>query len=453
MSNSPTDTITAIATPSGRGAVGIVRVSGPNSAGIARALLGRLPAPRKAHFGPFLDADGQPLDHGIAIWFPGPASFTGEDVLELQGHGGPIVLDLLLQRALSLGARAARPGEFSERAFVNGKIDLAQAEAIADLIDASTRQAALAAVRSLQGEFSEHIHNLVDELIRLRTFVEASLDFSDEDIDFLTEGHIAEQVHGLRKRIAEIQKLAGQGRILRDGIHVVLAGRPNAGKSTLLNRLAGRESAIVTDIPGTTRDILREPIQLEGVPLHLVDTAGLREDSIDPVEQEGVRRARREIEQADRILLLVDDNDRPEQAEAALLADLPQQHARITVLRTKIDRSGHAPALSRSTIGERIHLSAHTGAGMELLRNHLLSCVGYQAAGEHSFMARRRHLDALSRAQQTVVNAETLLVEGHTAELVAEELRAAQESLSEITGQFTSDDLLGKIFSSFCIGK
>lgn len=442
------DTIAAIATPPGRGGVGIVRISGELVPDIAPAILGKAISPRYAHFGPFLDQDGTALDHGLALYFPKPHSFTGEHVLELQAHGGPVLLDLLLRRVLGLGARLARPGEFSERAFLNDKIDLAQAEAIADLIDATTEQAARSAQRSLQGEFSRRIHGLVEALINLRLYVEASIDFADEDIDFLAEGQIAEQVADLLGALDAIRQTARQGCLLRDGMTVVIAGRPNAGKSSLLNLLAGREAAIVTDIAGTTRDTLREYIQIDGMPLHVVDTAGLRE-SEDIVEREGIRRARAEIEKADRVLLLVDDRE-PGQA-GELLASLPQ-NLPITRIHNKIDLTGKSAGLVEEQEGPVVYLSAKSGAGVEDLLRHLKAAMGYEANAEGVFIARRRHLDAIARTQISLDNAARQL-EARAAELLAEELREAQQALSEITGAFTSDDLLGRIFASFCIGK
>jgi tRNA modification GTPase len=443
------DTIAAIATPPGRGGIGVIRISGPTVPDLLPALLGRTPPPRQAHFGPFLDANAQAIDHGLALHFPAPRSFTGEHVLELHAHGSPVVLDQLLRRILKLGARLARPGEFSERAFLNDKIDLAQAEAIADLIDSTTESAARSAQRSLQGDFSRRIHELVEALIQLRLYVEASIDFTDEDIDFLSEGRISEQLGELTQRLTAIRASARQGCLLRDGMTVVIAGRPNAGKSSLLNRLTGRDTAIVTAIAGTTRDTLREFIQLDGLPLHIIDTAGLRDDTDDPVEQEGMRRARAEIAAADRILLLIDDHD-PGDSEA-LLGSLPPELP-VTRIHNKIDLSGHPPGLSDDGHGPCVHLSLKTGAGVDSLIAHLKASVGYDSCAEGVFTARRRHLDALDRARQSTDNALARLRTGEP-ELLAEELRLAQHSLGEITGEFTSDDLLGRIFSSFCIGK
>lgn len=390
------------------------------------------------------------IDEGIAIYFPGPNSFTGEDVLELQGHGGPVVMDRLLSVVQQLGVRLARPGEFSERAFLNDKLDLAQAEAIADLIDASSEQAARSALRSLRGEFSARVHELVERLTELRMYVESAIDFPEEEIDFLADGEVQRRLDGIRESLAAVQKAAQQGSLLKEGMTVVLAGLPNAGKSSLLNALAGQESAIVTEIAGTTRDVLREQINLDGMPLHIIDTAGLRE-STDAVEQEGIRRAWREIENADRLLLLVDDAKGVTEEEQEILKRLPEGLA-MTVVRNKSDLTGNLSGKSDGELGTEIRLSAKTGDGVELLRDYLKQSMGYQGSGEGSFMARRRHLDALERAAQNLFVGDELLQQG-SGELLAEELRMAQQSLGEITGEVTSDDLLGKIFSSFCVGK
>lgn len=443
------DTIAAIATPPGQGGVGMVRLSGPLSVAIAEAICGDLPQPRRAAFRRFHASDGSALDEGIALYFPSPHSFTGEDVLELHGHGGPVVMDLLLARVLELGARAARPGEFSERAFLNDKLDLTQAEAIADLIASTTAEAARAAVRSLEGEFSQRIQALVEELIQLRMYIEAAIDFPEEEIDFLADNRIAEQLRVLREQLNALQAVAGQGRLLRDGMTVVIAGRPNAGKSSLLNQLAGREAAIVTAIPGTTRDVLREAIAIDGMPLHIIDTAGLR-DSRDLVEQEGIRRAWAEIETADRVLLLVDDQQGLTAADQALRERLPTETG-VTVIYNKIDLTGRAPMMQPVDDGYALWLSAKTGAGLGQLRDHLKNCMGYHG-GEGTLMARRRHLEALERAAVALATADEQLA-ARAGELAAEELRQAQNALGEITGEFTSDDLLGRIFSSFCIGK
>jgi tRNA modification GTPase len=446
------DTIAAIATPPGRGGIGIVRVSGVKVRTIAESFLSVIPAPRQAGFHRFRDTNGQIIDEGLALYFPAPQSFTGEDVLELHGHGGPVVLDLLLNQILLLGERMARPGEFTERAFLNGKLDLTQAEAVADLIDSSTAEAARAAIGSLQGIFSERITVLLEGLIALRTFVEAAIDFPEEEIDFLADERLAMQLGELQQQLAELLTEAGQGQLLRDGMTVVIAGRPNAGKSSLLNQLAGRDSAIVTEIPGTTRDVLREYISIDGMPLHIIDTAGLR-DSDDPVEQEGVRRAWNEIRNADRILLLVDSRAGVTAADRLLKHRFPE-HIGMTLIRNKIDLTAETAALvEQGEWGTEVLLSAKTGQGMQQLREHLKNIMGYRSAGEGRFIARRRHLDALQRVDERLQVARYQLEVIKAGELMAEELRLAQQALSEITGEFTSDDLLGKIFSTFCIGK
>lgn len=443
------DTIAAIATPPGRGGIGIIRVSGPGVPDLATALFTQALRPRHAHFVAFRDTGGEVIDQGLALYFPAPHSFTGEPVLELHTHGSPVVLDDLMRRLLDLGVRAAGPGEFSERAFLNDKIDLTQAEAIADLIESTTVQAARSAQRSLQGEFSHRIETLVQALIQLRLYVEAAIDFTDEDIDFLTEGHIARHLTDLTGRVEATLCAARQGCLLREGMTLVIAGRPNAGKSSLLNVLTGRDSAIVTAIAGTTRDTLREFIQIDGLPLHIIDTAGLREDSNDPVEQEGMRRARTEIARADRILLLIDDTD-PRDSEA-LLASIPARLP-VTRIHNKIDLTGKPPGIEATDAGPVVYLSLKTGAGTATLLDHLKQCAGYDSEAEGLFSARRRHLDAIGRARAALEQAMSQLESG-APELLAEELRTAQLALSEITGAFTSDDLLGRIFSSFCIGK
>jgi tRNA modification GTPase len=446
---SVTDTIAAIATPPGRGGVGIVRVSGPHAKAIAEKILGTCPSPREAKFSPFKDADSSAIDYGIALYFKAPHSYTGEDVLELQGHGGPVVMDLLLQRTLSLGARLARPGEFSERAFLNDKLDLAQAEAIADLIDASSTQAARSALRSLEGEFSARIRSLVEQLTEARIYVEAAIDFPEEEIDFLQDSDLSQRIDGIVNEMHAVTTAARQGSLLREGMHVVIAGQPNAGKSSLLNCLAGREAAIVTDIPGTTRDVLRQEIVIDGLPLHIIDTAGLRE-SEDVVEKIGIARAWDEINRADRVLLVVDARQGVTPADRDILARLPQRLP-LTVIYNKVDLIGAAPSERQAEFGVEISLSALSGTGIGLLRQHLKESIGYQAS-EGSFIARRRHLDALQRADAHIETARTQLQQ-RAGELLAEELRQAQQALSEITGEFSSDDLLGRIFSSFCVGK
>src|SRR5574337_831000 len=439
------DTIVAIATPPGRGGVGIVRASGPAVRAIAATLLGRVPAPRRAEFKRFADSRGAELDSGLALFFPAPHSFTGEDVLELHAHGGPVVLTLLLKRVCELGARLARPGEFSQRAFLNDKLDLVQAEAIADLIDSGSEQAARAALRSLRGEFSTRVHALVEALIGLRSYVEAALDFPDEELDFLGDGKVAERLRDIGARLDVLIGAAKQGSLLRAGLTVVIAGRPNAGKSSLLNRLAGHEAAIVTEIPGTTRDLLHEHIHLDGLPLHVIDTAGLRESG-DAVEQEGVRRAWEAIGAADRVLLVVDDTQGWTAEDRRILERLPAKLA-ASIVYNKIDLTGRKAEVGQSGTLDHVALSAKTGEGMELLRAHLKNAAGYHAAGDDTFMARRRHLDALERAGTHLESAEGRLQE-RSGELLAEELRLAQLALSEITGEFTSEDLLSRIFSS-----
>jgi tRNA modification GTPase len=442
------DTIAAIATPPGNGGVGIVRISGSLVTEIAGHILSKPLAPRLAQYTPFLDADQSVIDSGIALYFPGPASYTGEDVLELQGHGGAVVLDMVLRRVLALGARLANPGEFTERAFLNNKLDLAQAEAVADLIESSTEQSARSAQMSMQGVFSSLINDLVEELTELRTYVEAAIDFVEEEIDFLSDGIVESRIADLIDRIERIQQTAKQGRLLRDGMTVVLAGKPNAGKSSLLNALAGHEAAIVTEIAGTTRDVLRERIQLDGMPLHIIDTAGLR-DSVNVVEREGIRRALEEIRKADLILLLIDARE----PEAGSIRQTLPDNIRITEVYNKIDLLGREPDMVETAAGTAIYLSIKTGEGMALLKRHLKQSVGFNDSTEHVFIARRRHLEALSQGHAFVISALHQLQNNHAGELVAEDLRQAQNALAEITGQFTSDDLLGKIFSSFCIGK
>jgi tRNA modification GTPase len=450
------ETIAAVATAQGRGGVGIVRVSGPLAGQLAQAICQRELQPRYAHYGPFFADAMQVLDEGLALYFPGPKSFTGEDVLELQGHGGPVVLDLLLRRCVQLGARLARPGEFSERAFLNDKLDLAQAEAIADLIEASSEQAARNALRSLQGEFSRRVHGLTERLISLRIYVEAAIDFPEEEIDFLADGHVLSLLDGVRADLAGVLREAGQGALLRDGMTVVIAGRPNAGKSSLLNALAGREAAIVTEIAGTTRDVLREHIHIDGMPLHVVDTAGLR-DTEDQVERIGVERALKAIGEADRILLVVDATAPEADDPFALWPEFLDQRpdpAKVTLIRNKADLSGESVVLEVCNDGHvTISLSAKSTEGLDLLREHLKACMGYEQTSESSFSARRRHLEALRQASTHLEHGHAQLTLAGAGELLAEDLRMAQQALGEITGAFSSDDLLGRIFSSFCIGK
>ncbi len=446
----PRDTISAVATPPGRGGIGIVRVSGEKAMEIARQLLGFEPTARNARYTSFTDSKGEVIDQGIALYFPKPHSFTGEDVLELQGHGGPVVMEMLLRRTLELGARLASAGEFSERAFLNDKIDLTQAEAIADLIDAETEAAARLANRTLQGALSDQIHNLVEQLTALRLYVEAAIDFPEEEIDFLSDGKVSTDLQSIIDKTRAILKNAQTGRLLRDGMTLVIAGRPNAGKSSLLNALAGVDSAIVTEIPGTTRDILRERISLDGIPLHIIDTAGLRE-SEDPIEQEGIRRARDQIEQADRVLWVYDGVADPEHFDLDT-RDLPQS-VPLTLVRNKIDLAGELPRVRDMDLGTEVSLAAKSGLGLELLIDHLKTSIGYQDQSEGEFIARRRHLDALERALDQLYQGEEMLKNHQAGELLAEDLRQAQQILAEITGEFTADDLLGRIFSSFCIGK
>lgn len=446
------DTVVAVATPPGIGGVGIVRVSGPRAANIAAEVIGSLPAPRHATFCAFHAADGSVIDQGLALYFPAPHSFTGESVLELHGHGGPVVLDILQRRLMALGARPARAGEFSERAFLNGKLDLAQAEAVADLIGAASDEAARAALNSLQGAFSVRVHAVVDALIRLRTHVEATIDFPEDELDLLGDRALASQTDAITAQLDELLQDARQGQLLHDGMTVVLVGRTNAGKSSLLNLLAQQDSAIVSPVPGTTRDILRERIQIDGLPLHVLDTAGLR-DTHDAIESEGVRRAHDAMRAADRILLVIDDAAEAEEGIRDLLRAIPPG-ARTTLIRNKIDLSGRPPGIAAAGRFQmpELALSATTHQGIAELRQHLKTSMGYQVAGEGSFIARRRHLEALQRARRHVLDGRAE-ISARRAELAAESLRLGQQALGEITGEFTSDDLLGRIFSSFCIGK
>ena len=443
------DTIAAIATAPGQGGVGIVRVSGKKAAEISEQLIGKKLTPRYAHYSPFLDENNETIDKGIALYFKQPNSFTGEDVLELQGHGGPIILDILLKRVLSLGARPAKAGEFSERAFLNDKIDLTQAEAIADLIAAESHEAARAAVHSLNGEFSEEINKLVEQLTQLRIHVEAALDFPEEEIDFLADKVIENKLKEVTEKLQQVKASAKQGRLLKEGMTVLIAGKPNAGKSSLLNQLAGQDTAIVTDIPGTTRDILREHIQIDGLPLHIIDTAGLRE-SEDVVEQEGIRRAMQEIEKADRLLYVMDGDSKEE--EKKIISSFSNDLG-ISFVHNKIDQNnGVAEVKELEDNATDIFLSAKTGEGIELLKQHLKKCMGYENRVEGKYMARRRHMEAIAAAEKNLELAE-LNLKHKQGELVAEELSQAQNQLASITGEFSSDDLLGRIFSDFCIGK
>jgi tRNA modification GTPase len=467
-----TDTIVAAATPPGRGGIGIVRVSGPKAPELAAVLLGELPPPRHATFARFLGAHGEAIDAGLALFFPAPASYTGEHVLELHGHGGPVVLETLVARVVELGARRARAGEFTQRAFLNEKLDLAQAEAVADLIDAGSREAARAALRSLAGEFSAMVRGLTEAVIDLRTYVEAAIDFPEEEIDWLSDRELEQRFRAVRAHFAGIEQSARQGRLLREGMTAVIAGRPNAGKSSLLNRLAGYDAAIVTPIPGTTRDVLRERIQLDGMPLHVLDTAGLRRGG-DAVEAEGIRRAEAEMQRADRVLFVIDAAADPggaawREERARLPAGVP-----VTLVFNKCDlapaqgaevaplapgseadvRKIAAGDFSHESGPPRLRVSALTGAGLAQLRAHLRQCMGWQTVEGGAISARRRHLESLAAARAHTEEAARQLAERRAGELVAEELRAAQQALGEITGEFTSEDLLGRIFASFCIGK
>jgi tRNA modification GTPase len=447
-----TDTIAAAATPPGRGGVGIVRISGPRVPEFAAVMLGELPPARRATFSHFLDAQHEPIDAGIALFYPAPHSYTGEHVLELQGHGGPVVLEALVARAVELGARRALPGEFTQRAFLNEKLDLAQAEAIADLIDAGSQAAARAAMRSLQGEFSAMVHGLTEAVVELRTYVEAAIDFPEEEIDFLADRELGNRFEALRAHFEGVLESARFGRLLREGMTVVIAGRPNAGKSSLLNRLAGYDAAIVTPIPGTTRDVVRERIHLDGMPLHVLDTAGLREGG-DAVEEEGIRRAHAEMRRADRVLFVIDAAEDPagtafREEHARLPPDVP-----VTLVFNKCDLAPGLPVADTITGPPRILVSALSGSGLPELRAHLKSCMGYQSVEGGAVSARRRHLEALALARAHVEEAARQLSERRAGELVAEELRGAQQALATITGEFTTEDLLGRIFSGFCIGK
>ena len=441
------DNIAAIATAPGQGGIGVVRVSGSNLSVLASAMLGKTPPPRQATLASFLDAQGQLIDQGIALFFPAPHSYTGEEVLELQGHGGVAVLQLVLNRCLELGARLAQPGEFTQRAFLNDKLDLAEAESVADLIAATTSQAARSAMRSLQGEFSQAVRELVADLIRLRMLVEAMLDFPEEEVAVPDLHQRDAQLSALRQALQKIFSLAQQGSLLREGAHIVLVGQPNVGKSSLLNRLSGEEVALVSEIPGTTRDVIRQAIQIGGVPLHILDTAGLRE-SRDAVEQMGMARTRSSLQKADAILILLDASQGLGAADQKILEELPPTIPRLHLF-NKIDLVVQSARLEQRGEECHIYLSAKTGAGLELLRDKLLALLGWhQEAGV--FMARERHLRALQTASDHL---QCAAGEGRQAELFAEELRLAQTALNAITGEFTSDDLLGEIFSRFCIGK
>lgn len=438
-----TDTIAAIATPPGRGGVGVIRISGPAALNIGERLASKPLAARKAVYANFKDDSETTLDSGLAIYFAGPKSFTGEDVVEIQGHGGPVVQDLLLATIIQYGARQAQPGEFSERAFHNDKLDLAQAEAIADLIDSSTAEAAKGAMRSLQGEFSKKIHTLLEKLIHLRMYVEAAIDFPDEEIDFLADEKVRLAVEALQTELRTTLFQAGQGAVLRNGLRLVIAGKPNAGKSSLLNALSGHEAAIVTDIPGTTRDVIRETISIDGLPVHIIDTAGLRE-SEDQVEQIGVQRAKQAIDGADHVLVVVDALDLTNEP-------IEVSHPNQTTVINKVDLLDQKPQGVQD--GTRIYVSAKTGTGINTLKAHIKHLAGFTQGGETLYTARRRHITALEQAQAAVERGLEQLRVYQAGELLADELLQAQNALNSITGEFTADDLLGEIFSGFCIGK
>ncbi|GLR71271.1 tRNA uridine-5-carboxymethylaminomethyl(34) synthesis GTPase MnmE [Agaribacter marinus] len=449
------ETIVAQATAPGRASVGIIRVSGPNAKAVAAKILGNCPSPRKAVYQPFYDANGDVIDQGLALFFVNPHSFTGEDVLELQGHGGQVVMQLLMDSCLATGlVRLAKPGEFSEQAFLNDKLDLTQAEAIADLINASSTQAAKSAVKSLQGEFSKTIHHLVEHVIQLRMYVEAAIDFPEEEIDFLSDGKIQGDLQNIISALNTIKEQTKQGALLREGMHVVIVGRPNAGKSSLLNALAGKQSAIVTDIAGTTRDVLKEQIHIDGMPLHIIDTAGLR-DAVDRVEKIGIERAWEEINNADRVLFMIDATTEnkllPQDIWPEFFDRLPA-NIPVTLIRNKSDITGELPQLIEDEY-PTICISAKQGSGIDILKTHLKAAMGFEQSGEDQIIARKRHITALHDAESHILTGKSQLDDHMAGELLAEELRIAQQSLNEITGEFTSDDLLSKIFSSFCIGK
>jgi len=448
MQNNSTDTIAAIATASGAGGIGVVRVSGPLSQVIATQILKQCPAPRYASYLPFYDSRHQLIDRGIAIFYQNPHSYTGEDVLELQAHGGTALMQILLACCIELGARQAEPGEFTRRAYLNNKIDLAQAEAVADVINATTAEAAKSAVRSLSGEFSNSINQVLARLINLRMYVEACLDFPEEDIDFITQGNVAEKLAAITKELNTVFLKAKQGSLLREGMHIVLVGQPNVGKSSLMNQLSGEEIAIVTPVAGTTRDSIKNLIQINGLPLHIIDTAGLRQTK-DEVEKIGIERTYQALENAQVALLLVDAAHGISENEKSILAHLPQEIDKIWV-HNKIDTTNEKAKITENAGETHIHISAKTGEGVELLKHHLLNIAGYQNNAEGVFMARARHLEALKQVDEHLQQAQKNMGQ---AELLAEELRLSQEALSSITGEFTPDDLLGEIFSKFCIGK
>lgn len=445
---SQVDSIAAVSTAPGFGGVGIIRVSGDKAKIVAQKLLGFIPQPRYATYTDFFELNGNIVDKGIALYFPSPHSYTGEDILELQGHGGPVILDILLKNILQLDIRHANPGEFSERAFLNDKLDLAQAEAVVDLIYASTEQAAKSAIKSLQGIFSDAIKLILVDLIYLRTYVEASLDFSDQEIDLIHDQVIQQKLIHLISSTQDITNKAKQGRLLTEGMTIVIAGKPNVGKSSLLNQLSQKNSAIVTNIAGTTRDVIRDVIQIDGMPIHIIDTAGLRE-SFDHVEKEGIKRAWQEIERCDHLLLVIDRDVNSEDDE--LLNKLPE-NIPLTIVRNKIDLSNCSPKLIHE-FNNIIYLSAKTGLGIDLLRQHLMQSIGYTTTAEGTYSARTRHINALKKVNEYLMNGLQQLQSYSSIELMAEDLLQAQKYLSQITGEFSSDDLLGEIFSSFCIGK
>lgn len=433
------DTIAARATAPGKGGIGIIRVSGPDAANISNAIAGRIPEPRYATYARFNDDEGGTIDEGLLLYFPGPDSFTGEDVLEIQGHGGPVVLDMLLNRVVSLGARHARPGEFSQRAFLNDKLDLAQAEAIADLIESSTEAAARAAIRSLQGEFSALVNQLLAQVIELRVYVEAAIDFPEEEIDFISDERVKGRLEEIQVTLASILEQSREGTLLTEGASIVLTGKPNAGKSSLMNLLTGRQTSIVTDIPGTTRDVIGEVLQLDGIPLRILDTAGIRE-SADQIEAEGVKRAMAAQEEADLVLHLVD---------ASQDSGPTDPQSREVIVLNKIDLVEDVSSLPDGLP----RISARTGEGVDQLKAQLKQMLGVTETEGGGFTARTRHLSALRSAQDALADGYSVLIAQQAGELLAEELRACQKHLSEITGEFSADDLLGEIFSSFCIGK
>ncbi len=456
FSNTSKETIAAQATAPGRGGVGIIRVSGPEVKNVAKAILGKIPELRKAEYLTFKSLSGEALDQGLALYFKGPNSFTGEDIIEFQGHGGPVILDMLLKEIIAIPkVRMANPGEFSEQAFLNDKLDLTQAEAIADLINSSSEQAAKCALNSLQGEFSKLINQLVEDTIHLRMYVEAAIDFPEEEIDFLADKKVVTNLKKIITQVENVRKQAHQGSIIREGMRVVIAGRPNAGKSSLLNALSGRESAIVTDIAGTTRDVLTEQIHIDGMPLHIIDTAGLRESN-DKVEQIGIERAWKEINQADRVLLMVDstlDNQEdPKILWPEFFEKIPDKIG-LTIIRNKADINNTKTGYEKDQLTPTITLSAKNGKGVDALKDHLKDIMGYQGSTEDGFMARRRHLSSLEKAHHHLEIGLEQLESYVAGEILAEELRLCQHELNQITGEFTNDDLLSEIFSSFCIGK